>query len=178
MLVQFVTFSKFLSSVGGIMALVAGVSVLSVVEIFFHLARSLRPTDNQVHAFAQPAPPAASESHILRQLTRYFVEFLRSSSVHGLRYTQGRRHSRCVRIFWAVQVVVSAALCSVLVRDIYKHAEKSPVITSIDAKTMTLDEIPFPSVVICPDTNSLGVFWDMNCVYYGNDCFGATREEV
>jgi Amiloride-sensitive sodium channel len=48
------SFSDFLSNVGGFMGLLAGVSILSIVEIFYHFAAfKLRKQTRQFHPVGQ-----------------------------------------------------------------------------------------------------------------------------
>lgn len=49
-LVQSFTIAEFLSSLGGIMSITAGLSVLSIIEIFFHVVSNIRVTNNKVRS--------------------------------------------------------------------------------------------------------------------------------
>jgi phosphoglycerol transferase MdoB-like AlkP superfamily enzyme len=145
-LVQSVTIAKFLSSLGGIMGFVAGMSVLSFIEILFHVVSNIRLKDSKIRPAQITGPERgattlSSKTQIWHQLSIYLVGFLSSSSAHGLHYIQSQRHTRPAKIFWAIQVVLSIAVCSVLVRNVYKHAERSPVIVSIDQRLMTLEDV-------------------------------------
>jgi Amiloride-sensitive sodium channel len=172
------------------MSITAGLSILSIIEIFFHVVSNIRVTNNKVRSIQ----PAGQDQRETRQQQSILVRFLSSSSIHGLQYIQGQQTIKA-KIFWAIQVVVSIALCSVLIRTIYKHTERSPVITSIDQQLMTLEDvrktflhstssscerfwqIPFPSVVICPPSNLEQYSADLSCIN-SNNCTDLTREQV
>jgi Amiloride-sensitive sodium channel len=138
-------FSNFLSNVGGFMGLLAGVSVLSIVEVFYHVVIQFGSESQKVHPLVQANEARrivrANEDHALYQFSKYFFEFIKSSNMHGLYYTQDRSQTKCGKIFWSLLVSLSIAICSVLIVDIYKHAEKSPVTMSIDSQVWTLDDV-------------------------------------
>ena len=145
-MVQPLTIFDFLSNVGGFMGLLAGTSVLSVIEVFYHVVHRYRLKPTAIHPimdFASAARRVAwvNENHALFQMSKYCGEFIKASDIHGLNYTRDRRQSRCGRIFWSILVSLSLLACLVLVFDIYQNAEKSPVATSIDSKVLTLDEV-------------------------------------
>jgi Amiloride-sensitive sodium channel len=194
-------FSSFLSNVGGFMGLLAGVSVLSIVEVFYHVVIQFGSNHQKVHPLVQANEPRriarANEDHALYKFSQYLFEFIRSSSMHGLHYTQDRSQNKCGKIFWSLLVSLSIAICSVLIVDIYKHAEKSPVTTSIDSQLLTLDDvsnlpknqvqivqterkrfqIPFPSIVICADVDLDKYFIYKRC-FFDAICENVTLDEA
>jgi Amiloride-sensitive sodium channel len=126
------------------MGLLAGVSILSIVEIFYHIAAiKLGKQSQQVHPLEQENRQTAwaDEDHLLLQLMKYFAKFIKSSDMHGMNYTQDQTIGRAGRIFWSLLVVLSLTICSVLVIDMNRHAEKSPIVTRIDPQMWTLDDV-------------------------------------
>lgn len=125
------------------MGLLAGVSVLSVVEVFYHFAHECNKRKSKVHPESQlnNVRRVVNEYHALYQLSMFFAEFVKISDMHGIRFTNDSSHTRCGRIFWTVLVILSIATCSFLVIDMYMHAEKSPVAVRIDPELWTLDEV-------------------------------------
>jgi Amiloride-sensitive sodium channel len=138
-------FSEFLSNIGGFMGLLAGISFLSVVEVFYHLAtvRSGLKVTNQVHPLTQANRQVgwANENHALYQLMKYFMKYVKSSDVHGLSYVQDRSLGKFSRLFWIVLVALSLLICSTITIDVYNHVEKSPVVTRIDPQFWTLNDV-------------------------------------
>jgi Amiloride-sensitive sodium channel len=139
--VQPVSLLKCLSNISGVMALVAGMSVLSIIEIFYlfitKYTAKVQPISVEMVDFGQ----ATDDYNVLNQLSQYFIDYINESNVHCLHYTANSRLSRYSRIFWAILVLSSITICSVLIIDTFKNAERSPVIISIDHEMMTLNEV-------------------------------------
>lgn len=118
------------------MGLLAGISILSVVEIFYHLVqfRSKKiKIEPELQAYARTA--WLNEDHSLVHLGNYIVNFFKTSDMHGARYTQDRTLGAVSRIFWALLLLSSITLCGIIVGDMIRHAEKSPVATRIELKS-------------------------------------------
>lgn len=194
--VQAFTFPDFLSNVGGFMNLLAGISVLSIIEIFYHFVKHFFERNNKVPPEILTAISLKTKHKALLKFSKYFGDLIKSSDIHGLHYTESRSQGRCGRIFWAFLVALSMSTCSVLVVDLYKHAEKSPVALRIDPQTMSLDDvrtlllfkltpiaeiqsfqIPFPSVIICPDSDLEIYSKDWHCLVDGA-CENVNLDEV
>lgn len=171
---QFLSFTRFVSMVGGITSLAAGISVLSVVEIFFNFVMSRKPIDNRIHVNAQ-FDQENRRHQIFSQLNKVFAAFLKSTSIHGLRCIT--MQNRFAKIFWIIQVSLSATFCTFLVFETLKSSEKLAVITSIDHQMMSVDEVPFPSLVICPDINFDIIKADRECLIY-KVCPDIPRDEM
>jgi Amiloride-sensitive sodium channel len=131
------TFADFLSNIGGFMGLLAGISVLSIIE-FFYLA-VVHFKNDKVQPASRPKRVVWVQTHPLYSLTKYFSEFLESSDIHGLHYL--RDQGRIGKCFWAFLLVMSVMFCSVMVSDIYEQSEKSPVRTTIDDKLWTMEDV-------------------------------------
>jgi Amiloride-sensitive sodium channel len=126
------------------MGLLAGVSILSIVEIIYHIAAiKLRKQAQQVHPVNQASRQTAwvNEDHLLLQLMKYFAKFIKTSDMHGMNYTQDQTIGKAGRIFWSFLVVLSLTICSVLVIDMNRGAEQSPIVTRIDSQMWTLDDV-------------------------------------
>jgi Amiloride-sensitive sodium channel len=126
------------------MGLLAGISILSIVEIFYYVAAiKLRKQAQQVHPVEQANRQTAwaNEDHLLLQLMRYFAKFIKTSDMHGMKYTQDKTISKAGRFFWTILVLFSLTVCSVLVIDMNQSAEKSPIVTRIDPQMWTLDDV-------------------------------------
>lgn len=170
------------------MGLLAGLSVLSIIEIFYHIMiECLQSHDKveplyQINQFIQE--DQGNQNHSLCKLSRYYFKFIKSSHMHGIHYTRDQTQSRCGRIFWTFLMAVSMSVCSVFVIDMHEHSKKSPMAMSIDSQVWTLDDvssvwsfrawilpklfqIPFPSVVICPHVDKEKYSSDKRCYFDG-----------
>lgn len=56
------------------------------------------------------------------------------------------------RLFWTLALVVSMTGCSYLIYVTHSKWRTSPVIVSFNEKSSLVNEIPFPSVTICPES--------------------------
>lgn len=136
------TFVDFLSNAGGFMGLLAGISTLSVVEIFYHLVEiKLQSRKNKVlsELEANETRTRIDQDHVLVQLIKYFGQFIKSSDLHGAHYTMNPKLNRKGRIFWMVLLLSSVMVCTHLVGDMMQNAEKSPV--AIKIETRLVDEV-------------------------------------
>jgi Amiloride-sensitive sodium channel len=145
-MVQSLTFFDFMSNVGGFMGLLAGISVLSIIEVFYHIVHHFRPKLTAIQpimnfSFETRQIPWVNENHAIVQMSKYCGEYIRSSDIHGLQYTRDNKQSRCGKIFWIILVVLSFFSCLILVQNTYKNAEKSPVATSIDPETLNSNDV-------------------------------------
>lgn len=111
---------------------------------------------------------------MLRQVFVILEEFCSNSTVHGIRYLAARKHHwierwdwnhshlsiKCFvtqtlnmiikfRIWWAIAVVASLAMCSMAILSIWKKWHRQPVIVSFNDRTTSVGMIPFPAVSIC-----------------------------
>jgi Amiloride-sensitive sodium channel len=141
--VQSLTFADFLSNVGGFMGLLAGISVHSFVEFFYHAMKDIKLNKKRVHCSVdQPMQPEIPKrKHALYELMKYFVKFLKNSDMHGLPYITDKTQSRRGRVFWAVLVLLSFGFCLVMIRDLSELADRSPLATRIDSQIWTQDDV-------------------------------------
>lgn len=136
--------SDFLGSIGGLMGLLAGISVISLIEIFYYFfsetfsSRPKRRVDLINIKASQERRQAFEEKHICYQLSKYVMEFTGASSVHGFPFTTERAHNR---LFWFVVVLFCLGACSYLIIDAKKHAELKPVLFGIDENIWNIKDV-------------------------------------
>lgn len=113
---------EFVGSFGGLMGLVAGMSLLSIVEV---ISKALiviigklnqHKTRNKVWVF-NSAEPTLVENNFnknvaARKLPPFLLRFLDASSIHGLQNIGDRKGSIYEKVAWAVVVSASIAFCS------------------------------------------------------------------
>lgn len=83
------------------------------------------------------------------------ADFLRNSSVHGIKYIGERNRHWSERMFWVIAFIISFSGCSVMIYKIFWKWQLTPVIVSFAENSTPIWEIPFPAVTICPETKSI-----------------------
>lgn len=140
-----------MASVGGLVGLIAGVSVISLVEFVYHFIVYLLSLRTSKKLFVRVHPTIAernaanvlplNQDHAIYQCSKYFFEFTRESSIHGLLYTTNKDEKLTGRVFWAIVVLASTIACGFLIRDNLSHAELNPIVFGIDEKVWKVDEV-------------------------------------
>jgi hypothetical protein len=147
---QSISFADFLASIGGIVGLIAGVSVISFVELLYYLIVYCLSFRQSKRIFRRVHPEIFEESsgrnilnqnHAIFQCSQYFFKFIKESSIHGLIYTTKKSEHIYGRIFWIVFMLVSTFACSYLIRDTMIHAELNPIAFSIDEELWKIDKV-------------------------------------
>ncbi|KOB66623.1 Gonad-specific amiloride-sensitive sodium channel 1, partial [Operophtera brumata] len=83
------------------------------------------------------------------------VEYARNSTLHGLRYVTASGLTLIEKLFWMSTCLMSVALCGYFIGNVYQKWTTSPVIVSISEKLVSVNDVPFPSVTICPQIKTL-----------------------
>lgn len=116
-----------------------------------------------------------------------FKEFCVATTIHGVRYfTEQRRHWSerspyfkffkkikfqlplvqttvhfCFanhRVFWIAAFSVSICLCGASIQNIWEKWTETPLVMSLSEKELTVSEIPFPMVTVCPGLTNVSNF--------------------
>ena len=143
--------SEFLGSIGGLIGLLAGISVISLVEsafgLFivtitkFHQFKKLSKISIETHLDAsQNRMFLVNHEHVLYQCSGYVRQFAESSTIHGINHIANINKQLIERIFWTMIAAISSALCVILIFDTTKHAELNPIEFGIDEKIWSLNE--------------------------------------
>lgn len=191
------TLSDLISQLGAISCLLAGVSILSIIEVFHFMIVELTRNTRKVQPLNQPidsTPSWVNSNHVLFHLSKYFLEFIKFSNIHGIRHTQSS--NICVKIFWIILEALSILFCLFLVTNAYNNIEKSPKETRIESEKWTIDDvrfflelamtaawiyiilqISFPAILICPDADVNVYENDKRCFTHGI-CHNTTLSEV
>ena len=77
-------------------------------------------------------------------------EFLESSTIHGMVYISTTR--RLVRLLWIVVVIGGFIGAGLLIQESFSSWSTSPVSTTIE--TLSISDLDFPNVTVCPPRNS------------------------
>ncbi|XP_055309664.1 uncharacterized protein LOC129573300 [Sitodiplosis mosellana] len=154
--------TDFLANCGGILGLIFGASLLSIIEIFYYftlrLGCSLSSRMSQHETYVRNMAVATAEKRAVLSRFHFVLgeisDFLVDSSVHGVRYFTEKGRHRTERIFWAISVGISLVLCVNFIQGVYIKWQSSPVIVTFSEKATSVSSIPFPAVTICPETKS------------------------
>lgn len=95
----------------------------------------------------------------------FMDEFCENSSIHGIKYMGDRKRHWIERLWWLVAFVLSIYGCSRLIYNAWQRWEHNPVIVSFSEKTMSISEIPFPAVTICPETKTDAEMFNFTCMF-------------
>lgn len=173
--------SDFLAEFGGLMGLLAGISVFSMIELLMTIVKAV-----QVEVCKSKVAPKTvrkpksgkkflvNRKHLLYHLIRTLVELLKASNIHGVHFISDKTLSVLERIFWSIIVCVLMAFSSVMVVQSLKDLQSSAVIVSIDDKVWNAEDVrfwwvmyalwcwffqvPFPIVSFCPDIDHSRVY--------------------
>lgn len=140
--------ADFLAEFGGLMGLLAGISVFSIIELIWTTINCFR------FAFCKSkvAPKAVrrpgerkkfliNKEHLFYQLGKTFGELLRNSNIHGLHYTSDKRLKVIERVSWFITICVLLVFCSVLVLESLNKLQSNSVILEIDEKIWSVEEV-------------------------------------
>ncbi|EDW00314.1 pickpocket protein 28 [Drosophila grimshawi] len=76
-------------------------------------------------------------------------DYLRNSSLHGLKYLAEERITISERVFFGISFVLVVILSGFFISNIYIKWSASPIIISTSAKQLLTSNMPFPAITIC-----------------------------
>ncbi|XP_063377653.1 pickpocket protein 28-like [Cydia fagiglandana] len=85
-----------------------------------------------------------------RKAVKLIQEYAENSSLHGLKYIAEKGRTFVEKIFWVATFLVSISLCLILIKNVWIKWQTSPVIVALSEQLVSVGEVPFPSVTICP----------------------------
>lgn len=106
------------------------------------------------------------------------MEYFKKSSIHGLHYFAQQKRSFVERVFWLIFFLVSIVSCSYSVVSVFNRWMNFPIIISFDTTAMPVYEIPFPSIVVCPQFKSDTDIFNFTDVYNRAQSANASFEEL
>jgi hypothetical protein len=196
------SFSDYIAEISGLIGLVAGISLTSIVELFYFLSHKLfskRETlrdQRQAWETSADGQQEVKRDHVIRKCLNFFVEFIKSSGIHGIIYTVDDHQNLPGKVFWTVVFVVSTISCGYLITDNKKHADLDPVAFQIDEKIWKSDEvrletltsknklrirvfqIEFPAITFCPEPD-MRKYYDLKACSLNNwGCEGMERKKA
>ena len=150
--------SDFFGSIGGLVGLFAGISVISLVEFTFHTLEAIKSKvhvtmfRSKVHPMPTINSKCAREIHFNRKhfLYKYFMYvlyFAESGSIHGINHVGNKNKRPMERFFWMAVTLLLMAFCIVLISDLTKDSELTPIDYGIDDKFWSDNDVKLYSLM-------------------------------
>lgn len=138
--------SDYLGSIGGLMGLFAGMSVISLVEVGFFLiekttAKLIKLRRRLNHEIIIVAPVNPTEKSVFSQFSAFFVSILNKSDIHGLAHIGKKQKSSNARLFWLTIVLASLVACFYQIFYTLKHSEMNPIEYAMDQKIWDVQNV-------------------------------------
>lgn len=138
--------SDFLGALGGLMGLFAGISVVSVIEIGFHLLRlfvekMLDRRRLKVHAIGVVKNVDKINPSVGQRTLQYFVKIVLKSDIHGIHFLVEGGRKFWEKFFWASVVFASSIFCSFQIFEVIKFSELNPIEFGIDERIWTINDV-------------------------------------
>ncbi|KAL0882698.1 hypothetical protein ABMA27_001121 [Loxostege sticticalis] len=87
------------------------------------------------------------QKKLLKQLLQ---DYAKNTTLHGLRYTTENGLHIVEKVFWLITFTVSVVLSFYLISKVWTKWTTSPIIVSFAGKPVSVQEVPLPSITICP----------------------------
>lgn len=122
--------------------LAGGMSVFSIVQLLSCLLRVLIPLNNNSEIKVIPSLGTRNVFHALSDklyhLKKDFIDFVRMSSIHGVRNLTGSFREN---IFWLAVISVATVSCVHFVGDLFKGSSLNEVVIELDDEVWSVDEV-------------------------------------
>jgi hypothetical protein len=162
---QKLTTLDFVSFCGGSLGLFLGFSALSVVELVYFFSMRLffrMRTRNRVQSFKR-----IDEAKKKTKNGNYFVEVMRSSSIHGCNHAASGDYHRVEKyeddsynlrflysyllcsLYWLLTVIVVISFCCSTTFRIFKNYQNAPIIMSFDDVVDTSKNVRIIPLFLC-----------------------------
>lgn len=144
--------SDYLGSLGGLMGLFAGMSVISVVEAAFFIIRiafaKLQKLKNRriTHDITFVVPknlPSSRKPTAFFRFPSFFISFTKKSDIHGLPHIAKKDKSVGDILFWLIAMLTSSAACIYLIFDLIENSTTNPIKYAIDQKLWDVKDVRF-----------------------------------
>lgn len=124
------------------MDLIAGISVISLVEVLYQFFCNLCSCEIRSSTMVTRISVAAvrereermlsNQARVSYKVMNYISSFVQNSSVHGISYIMNKDQNLLKKLFWLIAVLLSVVTCSVLIIDERQKADLNPTLFSID----------------------------------------------
>lgn len=140
--------SDFLGAFGGLLGLIAGISVISLIEFTLTILKcfgcpflksKVAPEEAQIRKPRKKF--LVNREHLFFHFGRNFVEFLKESSIHGVCYTNDKKLKIWERFGWLIIISTSITFCSILIIDSLDHLQSNSVTIALGEKIWSVEEV-------------------------------------
>ena len=144
------SFSSFVGSIGGLMILLAGISIISLIESAFDflvhlkckiLAQSKVHQQNTEHLMKFKKTIKVNEDHVLHECIELFRDFATKSNIHGVPNIVKKEKKMLEKVFWAVTVSAIAAMCTITILNTINSRSLDSIELRIDDKVWNLNDV-------------------------------------
>lgn len=134
--------------IGGLLGLFFGISVLSMVEIFYlWLVEPISRDTTLVTTIAINVKVKSSRSKI-RRIRSYVRNYFHVSSIHSFNYIGDKSMRVSVKVSWIAIFALSMAACTFMIMQMYSKLSINKVTIIAEDEARPISEIPFPAVTI------------------------------
>ena len=92
-----------------------------------------------------------------KKLRNALQTFCDESSLHGVQFLAPSRNV-ALNIIWGCLFVLGLSAAALVCNELVNQWDESPVVTTIDSTTYSVQNIPFPAVTICPEMYNIWGF--------------------
>ncbi|XP_055321187.1 pickpocket protein 28-like isoform X2 [Sitodiplosis mosellana] len=92
-------------------------------------------------------------------------EFCTHSSIHCISYFVDRKRHWIERVWWICAFLLLVCLCINSIFSVWWRWRENLVIISLSHKPMSIGEVPFPAMTICPETKTCARIFNYTDVY-------------
>lgn len=147
-LIRYLAFdtSDFLAEFGGLMGLLAGISVFSIIELFMTILKSFNIYQRKIEPKAvgvqkKTKPFLMNQKHLFYHLSKTLAKLLKVSNIHGVHYTSNKRLKTNERVFWFMTICMLMTFSCILVFNSAKNLQTNSVIIAIDEKIWNAEDV-------------------------------------
>lgn len=157
-LVRYLAFdvSDFLSEIGGLMGLLACISVFFIIELLVIIIKGIRfaackfkvaPETIRMRKPRKRRRFLVNRNHLFYHLGQTFGEFLKESNIYGMHYNSDKNFKTIERIAWFIIICVLMALCSVLVLGSLNKLLSNSVMLALDEKIWNVEDVRLSKIL-------------------------------
>lgn len=87
-------------------------------------------------------------------MLKFLIEYCSISSLHGVRYLSERNRHWTEKWWWIIAIGLAMWFCSILIQTVWVKWREDPIKVIMSEKPLPISTIPFPTIIICPETKT------------------------
>jgi Amiloride-sensitive sodium channel len=139
--------TMFLANCGGLFGLCLGISIISVLEIFYFFTIRLffkcQSIERHNTIFAKETF-TEKKYEPLRLMKDLIVDYVSRTTVQGVKYVGKRNLYPIERIWWTIVIFISIIFCGSLILNLFKNYDNSPVTIHFADKETPVTQVGIP----------------------------------